>query len=334
MTKEVISSQLMKGGAGAVDQLPKIVRELAGYRVSYVAGATNGTKMNVAALRLEDTLLAVIIGTDTGGAWTDDVANCTIQTTKATGTLTVATVINGSTCTVGKTSYTFRTTPTIYSATAVDLPILGTNDLNAAALCNAINAIESRYDGTKARTPNVVATVANAVVTVTAVADGLGNAPVISGTVTVLAATNSGTATATLTCATVINTNTFVINGVTFTVKTAPVAGVLTDVAIAAANDNTLQAAIIATAINQYQLAYGTLGVLATPVAAAVNITALGGEPSGNTTVLTGTVTVLAASGSGTLAGGTATGGFKSSSNLSGKSVVVHWLNKDNGVAH
>jgi len=328
MTKEVVSSQLMKGGAGSVDQLPAIVRELSGYTVSYVAGATNGTKMNIAAMRLEDTILAVIVGVDAGGAWVDDAAQCTIQATKASGTLTVATVVNTNTCTVGKTTYTFKTTPTTYTATQVDLPILGSNDLNAAQLCAAINAIECRYNGSVARIPNVVATVANAVVTVTAVVDGVGNAPVITGTVTVLAATNSATATATLTCATVVNTNTFVVTGVTFTCKTTPVAGVLTDVALAAAADNTLQAAIIAAAINRYETVYGTLGVVATPAAAAVNITTNQAEPSGNTTVLTGTVTVLAASGSGTLAGGTATGGIKSSTNLSSKSVVVHWLNK------
>lgn len=329
MTKEVVSSQLMKGGAGAVDQLPKIVRELAGYTISYVAGANAGTQMNVAAMRQEDTLLAVIVGTDAGGAWVDDKANCTIQGTKASGTLTVATVINGSTATVGKTVYTFKTTPVDYSATAVDLPILGTNDLNAAALCNAINAIESRYNGSVARTPNVVATVVNAVVTITSTTDGVGNAPVVTGTVTVLAATNSGTATATLTCATVVNGNTFVVNGVTFTCKTTPVVTVLTDVALAGGADNTLQAAIIAAAINQYQRNYGTLNVTAASVGAAVNITPLGGEPSGNITVLTGTVTVLAASGSGTLANGTATGGIKSTTALASKSLVVHWLNKN-----
>ena len=324
MTKEVVSTQLLKGGAGLVDQLPAIIRELSGYTVTQVAGAAAGTKMDIAAMRTEDTLLAVLAA---DASIADDKANCTIQGTKASGTLTVATVVNGSACVVGLTTYTFRTTPTAYSATAVDLPIAGTDNANAAALCNAINAIESRYNGAAARTPNVVATVLNAVVTVTSTTDGAGNAPIVTGTATVLAATNSGTATATLTCATVVNGNTCVVNGVTFTARTTPTAGVLTDFALAAGADNTLQAAIIANAINLYQRTYGTLGVTATAAAALVNITA-NAEPSGNTTVLTGTAVVLAASGSGTLANGTATGGFKSTTNLSAKTMVVHWLNK------
>lgn len=331
MTLQTISKQFAKGGSGLTDgALAAAIKELQGLKVAVVAGATAGTKINIAAMRTEDTIVSAVVSTDAGGALADDVANLTIQATKASGTLTVATVIDGSACTVNGTTYTFKTTPTATN----HVKLLGTDILNANALAAAINAYENRYTSSGGR--NVAAVVASTtgasgVVTITSVTDGAGSVVTLTGTVTTLAATNSGTYTATLTCATVVNTNTFAITNlagtvITFTCKTTPVVGTKTDVALAAGADNTLQAAIIAKAINAYD-SDGTLGVVATPVAAAVNISPVAPK-GGNQITLTGTVTVLAASGA-TLANGTATGGIKSTTNLASKTLMVLWFDKN-----
>lgn len=329
MPLATLPSNFGRGGSNLTDgTLLAILRELQGRTVSVVTGAAAGTKMNVAALRTEDTLHAAIVHTDaSAAAIVDDVANLTIQETRATGTLTVASVVNGNSCVVNGVTYTFRTTPT----GPTDIKILGTDALNAAALAAAINTYENRYTSSVGRNPAAVIASANAaVVTITSVVDGVGPKATVTGTPTRLAATNSGTYVATLTAAAAVNNDTFAITDlagsvVTFTLKTTPVASVKTDVGLGV--DNATQAVKVANAINAYQNATGTLGVVATAVGAAVNISPIAPK-GGNDIVLTGTVTVLAASGSGTLAGGTATGGIKSTTNLTGKTLVLHWSNK------
>lgn len=324
MTKEVVSTQLGKGGSGIPDNLPNIVRELAGLSVAVVAGATAGTAMNVAAMRQEDTILSAIAVLDAAGSantGVNDAANCTIQSTRATGTLTVASVIDGSSAIVNGFTYTFKDVPT---ALGHVLRTAGNNNANAAALAAAITSYESRYTGT-GYVAAVTAVAVSAVVTVSSAVDGLGNGVVLTGTATVLAAAGTGTASATLTPATVVATNTFVLAGVTFTARAAPTL----DNEFMVKGTDALQGAEVARAINYYQGKYGTLDASATAQATTGVVTIVPIAPkAGNIIVLTGTVSVLAASGSGTLAGGTNTGSFKSTTDLSSKTVTVTWFNK------
>ena len=168
------------------------------------------------------------------------------------------------------------------------------------------------------------------VVTVTSIVDGAGPKVTLAGTPTRLAATNSGTYVATLTAASAVNADTFAITDllgsvITFTLKTTPNASVKTDVGLGV--DNASQALKVANAINAYQNATGTLGVVATNVGAAINISPVAPK-GGNDIVLTGAAHVTA-SGSGTLAGGTNTGSIKSTTNLTGKTLTVVWFNKN-----
>lgn len=192
MALQTVSSLMGDGGAHLNDQLRAAVKELQGLNVTAVAGAAAGTKMDIAALRAEDTLIAVLQGTS--GTFVNDTANCTISSTTASGTVTIASVAADDTVTVNSVVYTFKASPA--STTQVKWTN-GNNNANAAALSAAINAHESRYDGAKARVPAVKATVSNAVVTITALVDGTaGNSITLaSSNGTRLAVTGSGTLT-------------------------------------------------------------------------------------------------------------------------------------------
>lgn len=182
------------GGAHLNDDLKGILQELQGLKIEVVAGAAAGTKMNVTGLRDEDTILAAIVSTDAGGALAEDKANITIEDLRASGTITVAAVANADAVNVNGVTYTFKDEPTL----ATDVPrTAGDNDANAAALAAAINAYETRRTGGGYATASVVASVASAVVTVTAVEEGTGgNAYVLTSTNgTRLAVTGSGTLT-------------------------------------------------------------------------------------------------------------------------------------------
>lgn len=213
--------KVVGGGAGTEGALHKAVRELQGLRVATVAGAAAGTKMDIAAMRTEDTILSALSWTNAAAAApAEDVANITIQDTRASGTLTAASVNADDSCVVNGVTYTFKATPT--QRNHIKYTEGNTDAQDATLLANAINAYESHYDGAKALKPAVVASANGAVVTVTALADGT----------------------------------------------------------------------------------------------------------AGNSIVLTGTPVRLAASGAGTLAGGTATGGIKSTTNLTGKTLTVFWFDK------
>lgn len=157
-----IPTYLGHGGARVNDALGALFKELQGLTFSAVAGATAGTKIDVAAMRKEDTLVAVLNLTDN----VDDKANCTIQDTRASGTVTLTSAVTGNLVTIAGVKYTFKAAAE--ADRAKRFVSLGNSDTEAAAnLAAAINAEGS----------GVHATSASAVVTVTADADGTaGNA--------------------------------------------------------------------------------------------------------------------------------------------------------------
>lgn len=305
--------------------LKNVLAELQGVNVTLVDGAAAGTAMAIPGIRQEDTILAAIAYADTWAAPTDDKANITIQPTTASATLTFnGAQTEGETLVVNGNTYTFRAVPVKMN----DVLIAGTDAARATALANAINAYESRYEsqlnGDGNRTAAVVATANGAVVTVRSIVDGNGNAPIVTGTVTVLAAAGSATGSATLTAASVVADNTAVINGVTFTAKATPTL----DTHFALKGTNILQAAELARAINAYEFKYGTLRVKASSGGTAVVTITPSQAPTGNAISISESASNLTVSGSGYLAGGTNTGSIKSTTNLSTATLVVHWFNK------
>lgn len=327
-----ITDQFTKGGTGLTDgTLSSAVKELQGLNMTVFAGAASGTKMNVDAIRPNDTIVAAIVSTDAGGALADDKANITIQSTKASGTLTISgDPANDETFVVNGATYTFKTT--LSSGFRQVKITAGNYSAMAAAVASAVNAYETRrlsgIAATGINEAQVVATSAAGVVTITSVADGVGNAPVVSGTVSVLAATGSGTASATLTPVTVVAGNTCIVNGVTFTAAVAPV-GALEFPTKATAVTDLGTGIALAGKINAYEASNGTLDVVATAHETTGVVTIVPKSAfKGNIITLTENAAGVAASGSGTLAGGIATGGIKSTSNLADKSVILCWFKK------
>jgi hypothetical protein len=126
-----------------------------------------------------------------------------------------------------------------------------------------------------------------------------------AGTLTNLAFTQGVKATGTLTFAAAVNTDTFVVNGVTFNIKTSPVAGVLTDVAVGASNN--AMATLAAAAINAYFGATdGSVTASAATNVVTITASASGTGPNSYTTVGGAHITA----GAATLANGTADAGI------------------------
>jgi hypothetical protein len=302
------------------------IKELQGLNVTIVDGAAAGTKMDIPAMRTEDTIISAIKFTDAAGAPVSDLANITIQGTKATGTITISgNPVADETITVNGAVYVWKAVPT----SKLHLKITaGNNTTMAADVAAKINAYEGRYEaalnGDSNRQPAVVATSALGVVTVTSVEDGAGNGPIVTdtGTTITIASTNPGAVTATFVSAG--NTDAIIVNGVTFTIKTVPV-NLDKDMGVKASD--TLQAAETVRIINAYQTKFGGLNVRATNALGVVTLTSLSPK-SGNSITLTETSTNVAVSGSGYLSGGTATGGIKSTTDLSVSSLLVTWFNK------
>jgi hypothetical protein len=314
---------------------------LLGYTKVTFAGAAAGTKMNAASLRKGDTIIHALVATDAGGAQVDDSANMTIQETRSQGTVTITgNPVDGETMVVGRFTYTWKTTPTALGHVKITA---GNNNQMASDLAAAITAVEngrSTYTvantlvGSAPQTPELSCVASTNTVVVTSLTDGPGNAITATGTATRLAVTGSGTGSVTWTAAAVANNDTFAITDqtgavITFTIKDAPVVGTLTDVQRTTASD-TAMALNVANAIKAYQFKFGNLGVTASAVAAVV--TAVPVDPlRGNITPFTEAVTNLACDGAGVLGGtnsGTNTGGVKSATNLTSKSVTLTYFHK------
>jgi hypothetical protein len=127
--------------------------------------------------------------------------------------------------------------------------------------------------------------------------------------------------------------DTVTVNTVVYTFKDAPT--LPTHVKRTAGNNNA-NAAALAAAINAYEARYQGASngmrlpeVVAVAASAVVTVTAVVDGVAGNSITLASSTGVrLAVTGSGTLTNGTDTGGFTSSSNLSGQTVLVFWFNK------
>lgn len=157
------------GGASAVAAL----KELQGLSVATLAGAAANTKVDVAAIRSEDTILQA--WNNNLGTVTDITGTMSINTLFASGTLTGTTVVITDTATVNGQVYTFQTA----AATTYGQVQIGVDD-NASMLNlkDAINLFEGSVGKGGA---NVVASVATNVVTVTASVEGAaGNSIAIS----------------------------------------------------------------------------------------------------------------------------------------------------------
>lgn len=180
------------GGAG-LDKVVAAVKELQGLKIAVLAGAAADTKINVAAIRAEDTILSMLQFTVGGGNLTaivDRTGTASITDLRASGTLTLGTVVAGNTATVRGKVYTFRAAPEELGTSTYEVALGADAAAAAANLAAKINQVD----------PGALIASANSnVVTVKAILEGTaGNAfTLVGGTnVTASAATlENGTAT-------------------------------------------------------------------------------------------------------------------------------------------
>ena len=308
MTKEVVPSSPQ----ALVSKAPAILKELQGLTFSLLAGQTTPDLHALSAIRPEDTIVSAL--NNNAGTITDITANVSIVDTRASGTLTCASVVAADTVTVAGKVYTAianGATPTGYSQFSVST----TNALCAANLCAAINGREGNLP-----TARVFATVLSNVVTVKAVVPGIGNGPVVTDTGSTITISNTLPYSVTATFVSAGNTDAVTVNGVAFTIKTTPVTAIV-DRAIL--GSDTLQAADMAAGINAYELAHGTLGVTATSALGVLTIVPTATR-TGNAIDIAASAHVTASAT--TLLGGLDTGGVSSTSTTN--QMILVWLNK------
>ena len=161
-------SKLGIGGTGLNGQGAESVfaalREVQGLTMSVLAGAAANTKINLAAIRSEDTIVGAL--NNNAGTITDIKADVTVEDVRASGTVTfTGAAVADETITVNGKVYTAKAAVT---DTMTQFPVTATVATAAAALAAAINARE-------ANALNEVTASSNAgVVTVRATAEGTG----------------------------------------------------------------------------------------------------------------------------------------------------------------
>jgi len=154
-------------GLSGSPRVSKALRELQGLTVSVLTGASANTKIDLAAIRPEDTIVSAVMVA--AGVPSDISADASIVDLRATGTLTLGTVVANNTATVNGRLFTFKATPTDLQHVLLG----GTAAANAINLAAKINALEGNA---------VTATPATNVVTVRANAEGTaGNSIAIVG---------------------------------------------------------------------------------------------------------------------------------------------------------
>ena len=299
------------------------LKELQGLKIALLAGASAGVKNNLAAIRPEDTIVAAL--NNNAGTVTDV---SFVQGVKASGTLTFASAVNTDTFVVNGVTFTIKTAPV--AGVYTDVAVGATNALMATLAAAAINAFFGATDA------SVTATAAAAVVTVTAAVSGtapnsytlVGGARITASAATLASGTaDAGTtispvvASGTLTFASVVADATFVVKGVTFTVKATPTTGNLRHVALGASNR--LMAGNARAAIQRYfDATDGAVSATALNNVVTVRATTEGTVPNAYT--LVGSTGITA--GAATLAGGTVTGGV--STVAATNQVILFWFDK------
>lgn len=162
----------LNDGAGRVftddgNRASGAIRELQGLSYALLTGASANTKINVSAIRTEDTVLMAL--NNNAGTITDLTSTISIVDLRATGTVTAASVTAADTVTVNGAVFTAianGATPSSYKQFSV-----GASDTACATnLAAAINAQQAA----PAVTQVVTASSNAAVVTITAVAEGTG----------------------------------------------------------------------------------------------------------------------------------------------------------------
>ena len=216
----------------------------------------------------------------------------------ASGTLTLSGVVNTNTCTINSVTFTCVTS----GATGNQFNVGVSDTLTAANLAAAINgSVTAKIAG------YVTATSSTNVVTITAAHNGiLGNLVTLSG------GTHDVAATGTITGSSVVATNTFTINGVTFTAVASGATGNQFNVGM---SDNATMANA-ATAVNG-SVSVGVTGVV-TAAAVSTNvmtITATTPGSAGNAITITGTTNLVAS-------GAHLTGGVTDEINASGAALT------------
>jgi cystathionine beta-lyase/cystathionine gamma-synthase len=120
---------------------------------------------NANLIRVQNLLKGLEVGSQLGSV---AIHGSSSDPAYATGTITLVSAVAGNTVTIGKTVFTFSSTPTSNTATAVDVEVDGADDTaDAAALAAAINA------NALGAATIVSATSALGVVTVTALVSGV-----------------------------------------------------------------------------------------------------------------------------------------------------------------
>jgi hypothetical protein len=162
-----ISSNFGKGGSGLDKLLRAILVEQQGLTISLLAGATASTKMDLAAIRDEDTVIAAVHNTAGTLALLTDV---TIVDLRASGTITFTGVpIAAETITVNAKIYTFIAAVAVRTPGSRQINLGTDEDTTAANVVAVVNEVEA-WDGSQ----QVRAAAVAGVVTITAVAEGTG----------------------------------------------------------------------------------------------------------------------------------------------------------------
>ncbi|RLA05768.1 MAG: hypothetical protein DRQ47_00315 [Gammaproteobacteria bacterium] len=173
----------LREGLGGGNNTP-VIKELQGLNVSLVSGANANTKIDIAAIRSDDTVISAV--NNDAGTLTDVTSTITINALNAAGTLTAVSAVDTDVFVVNGVTYTISTAG---GDKYTEVQVGGDDTIMAASMVAAINGYEGSHDGADA----VVATSALGVVTITAKVQGAaGNAITIASvdsTITASAAT-------------------------------------------------------------------------------------------------------------------------------------------------
>lgn len=356
MAFDIVKS-LGNGGGFLNDKLPRIIEELQGLTLSFVAGAASGPMLDANNPSLQDTVVKALSQDDTSGVLTDRTTTTSFIDVRATGSLSMVTgLAAGDIVSVRGIAYTARNvTPTDTSSglgarefsngkqagvstiltkgqlmslgfTPAEASTLVTNAnvlyVAAASLAKAVNAEDSK---------NVTAsaTLGSVVCTITAKDESTsGNSIALAISQSNAHATRSGatlsgglfgSANGTVTLASALENDTVTVNSLVYTGKDAPSG----NTQFLTGGTDTAGATSLAVSIN----ARDGAAVTATSALGVVSLRSVSDSPAGAAITLTSSNgTRAAVTGSGTLTAPSK--GWLSSVSLSGAHLLVVWFKK------